>query len=378
MNKSSFTYKEILRRIHNGIYRPGEKLPGEIAFAEELGISRVTLRIALKQLVSEGIVESYGRSGNYVSMNIPGKRFLLLIGGSTEQLGIVEQYLSSLLRQNLANAGHQLELLAVSALENISLEEWNAMLAESRIEGVFLGANYTPEDSAILHLFNHTTVPMIAVHGCEKSSIYHFPKVSGGGKECFMDGVRYLASLGHRRICTIFSENNTRGIELELYREFLQCNGLSDDPGLIMRLSLSETKTAVRRQLLGPEPPTAFMCFCDARAMQVYAAARELGMRIPGQISVMGMSGYSERLFAMPRLSMANFRYDLICAEAVKLMLRSAEWFGPGMEKIYITVPHSIEPYGSTGPVPGGVNGELPLTAVSRIFSTGPYITGEE
>ena len=97
MNKSSFTYKEILRRIHNGIYRPGEKLPGEIAFAEELGISRVTLRIALKQLVSEGIVESYGRSGNYVSMNIPGKRFLLLIGGSTEQLGIVEQYLSSLL-----------------------------------------------------------------------------------------------------------------------------------------------------------------------------------------------------------------------------------------------------------------------------------------
>ena len=75
---------------------------------------------------------------------------------------------------------------------------------------------------------------------------------------------------------------------------------------------------------------------------------------------------------------MADFRYDLICAEAVKLLLRSAEWFGPGMEKIYITVPHSIEPYGSTGPVPGGVNGELPLTAVSRIFSTGPYITGEE
>ena len=45
-------------------------------------------------------------SGNYVSMNIPGKRFLRLIGGSTEQLGIVEQYLSSLLRQNLADAGH--------------------------------------------------------------------------------------------------------------------------------------------------------------------------------------------------------------------------------------------------------------------------------
>ena len=104
MNKSSSTYQEIPRRIHHGIYSPGEKLPGEIVLAAELGVSRVTLRSALKQLVSEGIVESYGRSGNYVSMSIPGKRFLLLIGGSTEKLGVVEQYLSSLLRQNLVNA----------------------------------------------------------------------------------------------------------------------------------------------------------------------------------------------------------------------------------------------------------------------------------
>ena len=318
-------------------------------------------------------------SGNYVSMNIPGKRFLLLIGGSTEQLGIVEQYLSSLLRQNLANAGHQLELLAVSALKNISLEEWNAMLAESRIEGVFLGANYSPKDFDMLHLFNHTAVPMIAVHGCEKSSIYHFPKVSGGGKECFMDGVRYLASLGHRRVCTIFSENNTRGIELELYREFLQCNGLSDDPRLIMGLSFSETKAAVRQQLLGPEPPTAFMCFCDARAMQVYAAARELGMRIPGQISVMGMSGYSERLFAMPKLSMANFRYDLICAEAVKLMLRSGEWFKSGMENITIEVPYTIEAHGSCAVPPGQLSAAETLSASSGvIFPTSICWSGDE
>ena len=106
MSKSNTVYKELRRCINHAVYRPGEKLPGEITLAAELGVSRVTLRSALKQLTSEGVIESYGRSGNYVSMNIPGKRFLLLIGGSTEQLGIVEQYLSSLLRQNLADAGH--------------------------------------------------------------------------------------------------------------------------------------------------------------------------------------------------------------------------------------------------------------------------------
>lgn len=106
MSKSNTVYQELVRRINNGLYRPGEKLPGEVMLAQELGVSRVTLRSALKQLVREEIIETFGRSGNYVSMNRPGKRFLLLIGGSTEQLGIVQQYISSLLRQNLANAGH--------------------------------------------------------------------------------------------------------------------------------------------------------------------------------------------------------------------------------------------------------------------------------
>jgi DNA-binding LacI/PurR family transcriptional regulator len=379
MSKSNTVYQELVRRINNGLYRPGEKLPGEVMLAQELGVSRVTLRSALKQLVNEEIIETFGRSGNYVSMNRPGKRFLLLIGGSTEQLGIVQQYISSLLRQNLANAGHQLELLSVGSLKNVTVEEWNTMLLESGVEGVFLEPGFTSADTEILELFNNCVLPSVKVLGGGNHALYKFPTVSSSGAECFMDGVRYLASLGHRRICTVFAENCTRGIDLDLYREFLRCNGLCDDSSLIKQLSCAETKDAVRKELLGPRPPTAFMCFCDARALQVYGAVRDLGLRIPSQISVMGMSGYSQRLFAMPKLSMANFRYDLICAEAVKLMLRSEEWHGPGMEKILIQVPHTIEIYGSCAPPPEKqqLQGEFQIFK-TRIFSANTVLSGDE
>ena len=378
MSKSDTVYSELVRRINHALYRPGEKLPGEISLAAELGVSRVTLRSALKQLAADGLIESYGRSGNYVSMHVSGRHFLLLIGGSSEQLGVVEQYLSSLLRQNLADAGHQLELLTVSQLAGLAADEWNNMLKESGVAGVFLGAGYTEADTEMVELFNATSIPIIKVLDY-RPGLYRFPVVSSGGGRCFMDGVRYLASLGHKRICTVFSECSSRGINEEHYREFLKCNGVDGDEDLILHVTCDETPAAARRLLLGPKPPTAFMCFCDARALRVYAAVQELDMRIPAQVSVMGMSGYSERLFAIPKLSMANFRYDLICAEAVKLMLRAGEWFGPGMENIYLEVPHTLEIHGSCAPPPEKFSaGSALLRMPVRIFPANCGESGED
>ena len=49
---------EIRRAIHMGSYVPGDRLPAERALAEQLGVSRATLREALHVLRSEGYVES--------------------------------------------------------------------------------------------------------------------------------------------------------------------------------------------------------------------------------------------------------------------------------------------------------------------------------
>jgi GntR family transcriptional regulator, transcriptional repressor for pyruvate dehydrogenase complex len=50
--------ERIRRAIHIGTYIPGDKLPPERALADQLGVSRTTLREAVRVLASEGYVES--------------------------------------------------------------------------------------------------------------------------------------------------------------------------------------------------------------------------------------------------------------------------------------------------------------------------------
>lgn len=62
-------YRELRSQIETGTLRPGDHLPSERAIAEQLGVSRITVRRALQELASDGLIEgrrvaSYGEPAN--------------------------------------------------------------------------------------------------------------------------------------------------------------------------------------------------------------------------------------------------------------------------------------------------------------------------
>ena len=61
--------------ILTGRHQPGETLPGEIEFAQSLGVSRSAYREAVRILIAKGLVESRTRTGTRVS---PRERWNLL------------------------------------------------------------------------------------------------------------------------------------------------------------------------------------------------------------------------------------------------------------------------------------------------------------
>lgn len=73
---------QMKENIENGIWKPGERLPGETQLGESLGVSRVTVRNALQKLAGEGLIETRVGDGSYVRrlsiseamsrVNIPG------------------------------------------------------------------------------------------------------------------------------------------------------------------------------------------------------------------------------------------------------------------------------------------------------------------
>ena len=65
-NKSSFVTEQILDAIREGEYGDGDKLPPERKIAEQMGVSRPSVREALSALSVTGVIESRSGDGTYV------------------------------------------------------------------------------------------------------------------------------------------------------------------------------------------------------------------------------------------------------------------------------------------------------------------------
>ncbi|MDJ0573222.1 MAG: GntR family transcriptional regulator [Pleurocapsa sp. MO_192.B19] len=59
--------EQIYRRIIDGYYLPGDKLPSERELIEEWKVSRITIRRAIANLVQQGLVSTYQGKGAFVT-----------------------------------------------------------------------------------------------------------------------------------------------------------------------------------------------------------------------------------------------------------------------------------------------------------------------
>lgn len=80
--------EHVRRLIENGGLRPGDRLPPERRLAEEIGVSRVSLRSGLRTLQALGVVNARQGSGTYIADGPPrlGEaplRFLAALHGFT-------------------------------------------------------------------------------------------------------------------------------------------------------------------------------------------------------------------------------------------------------------------------------------------------------
>lgn len=62
----SMVVNQIVELISTGVLKPGDKLPSELEMTRRFGISRISLREAMKLLEAKGYIESQGRKGKYV------------------------------------------------------------------------------------------------------------------------------------------------------------------------------------------------------------------------------------------------------------------------------------------------------------------------
>jgi GntR family transcriptional repressor for pyruvate dehydrogenase complex len=125
-SKSMKVAEQIMEAIDEGNYEPGDKLPSEIKLAEEMGVSRPSIREALSGLNAVGIVEARKGSGTYVSNPSPRNslagRFYIRECG-THVSGSDSQQISDVEASSVGKVANCLKIIrARQSLEPTALE----------------------------------------------------------------------------------------------------------------------------------------------------------------------------------------------------------------------------------------------------------------
>jgi LacI family transcriptional regulator len=104
--------------------------------------------------------------------------------------------------------------------------------------------------------------------------------------------VRHLHELGHRRIATIAGPQGSKpgADRLVGYRAELQALGLESRPEYeqIGDWYTESGEQAMRKLLALPNPPTAVFAAADLMAVGAMKVARAAGLRVPGELAVVG------------------------------------------------------------------------------------------
>jgi LacI family transcriptional regulator len=133
------------------------------------------------------------------------------------------------------------------------------------------------------------------------------PTVSAANTSGGREATEHLLSLGHRRIAVITGPRGWIATEERLrgYRGALADAGLLADPMLQIESDFrpSGGREATAELLKLSDPPTAVFAFNDMLAIGALQAAREHGVRVPEDLSVVGFDDTLEASFTFPALT---------------------------------------------------------------------------
>jgi len=138
----------------------------------------------------------------------------------------------------------------------------------------------------------------------------------------------HLLGLGHRRIGIITGDPEMLCSQerLDGYRAALARAGVTPDPALI-RVGNFLTQAGHDQGLALlklPKPPTAIFAGSDMQAYGVYQAARELGLSIPRDLSVVGFDDVDMCRWLSPQLTTVHQPLEEMSREATRILLAMA------------------------------------------------------
>jgi LacI family transcriptional regulator len=196
--------------------------------------------------------------------------------------------------------------VAVSAVRHGDARpsSWTSALASHDTDGIILVTSELT--GAQLSQLRSAGIPLVVIDPVNPPP----PDIPSVGATNWAGGLaatEHLLSLGHRRIGAIAGPGDylCSRARIDGYRSALERAGITFAPELVRNGDFQHEGGFARGgELLDlPEPPTAIFAGSDQQAFGVYEAARQRGLRVPEDLSVVGFDELPVTRWASPPLT---------------------------------------------------------------------------
>ncbi|HET6864334.1 MAG TPA: LacI family DNA-binding transcriptional regulator [Solirubrobacteraceae bacterium] len=297
--------------------------------ADAAGVSPAAVSYALRGIqVSEETQERVRRVANDLGYEAnPIAR--ALASGRTGMVGILGPSLEDLWQQRLvAEAGRVLlaheryALILDAGGDPMRQRALATQLRDQQVDGLILSP-VDPSDAFWSDLAESVAIVSIgdALPGRGAVGEVLFDNRTG-----VRNALEHLHALGHRRIAVLRppgSPTNDRPAEVYVGAE---ADRLGLDVDVVSApYELQEATGVARAVLSAAQRPSAVFCFSDSIAYGVYAAARELQLRIPAELSVIGYDDHPVSILLAPPLTSFSWDTERLVDVAVGMVLAAID-----------------------------------------------------
>jgi DNA-binding LacI/PurR family transcriptional regulator len=334
------------------------KRPTIADIAQRAGVSKGAVSYALNGQpgVSEATRQRIVAIAQEIGFN-PNNAARALSGASARAVGLtlcrparilsIEPFFMGLIsgfEAELAARGFALTLQVVASPET-EVEVYRRWWGERRVDGVFV--TDLRDSDVRIPVLQELQLPAVVIGGPgDTGSVSQIWSDDAGA---ITEAVRYLVALGHRKIARVgglpallHTQTRTRA-----FTEICTSLGLESAVTVPSDYTGEEGSRATRRLLIGADRPTAIIYDNDVMAVAGLAVAQEMGLSVPGDLSIVAWDDSPLCSLVHPPLTALSRDISEYGAHAARQLLAAIS--GERVENVEAGAAH-LTPRGSTAP----------------------------